>query len=238
MDAAAPVDAAQLGRLLFLSPHLDDAAFACGRLLASAPDAVVATVFAARPPAGTGLTEWDRDAGFAAGDDVVVRRREEDRQALAELGAWPLWLELPDSQYAPSPPLADIARQLLALLVQCEPAAVFFPLGLFHADHRLARQAVLTLLPSCSGCAWFAYEDALYRCLPGERATALAALRQAGLAASPAFFAETAAAAECKRRAIARYASQLRALATPGRPGHADLAAAEAYWRVGGGGRS
>lgn len=224
-----------MGRRLFISPHLDDAVFACGRLLASAPDAIVATVFAAPPPVGSALTEWDRAAGFASGDDVVACRREEDRQALAALDAWPLWLDLPDSQYAPAPPLAKVVGQLRALLVQCEPQAVFFPLGLFHADHRLTRQAVLALLPACSGCHWYAYEDALYRRLPGQREAGMTAVLRAGLTPYPAYFAEVDEAAGRKHRAVACYGSQLRALGTPGRPGHADLVAAESYWRISGG---
>lgn len=233
MELPAPLEATRLGRLLFVSPHLDDAVFACGRLLASAPDAIVGTLFAGTAPPGTPLTEWDRAGGFQPGDDVVARRREEDRKALARLGAWPLWLNLPDRQYGPEPPLDEVVGQLLGLLVQCEPAAVFFPLGLFHSDHRLTRQAAIVLVQACSGCHWFAYEDALYRNLPGQRDDGLAALRRAGLALRPARFTEAADAAARKQDAVACYGSQLRALATPGRPGMADLAGAETYWQVG-----
>lgn len=228
-----PTDARRLGRLLFISPHLDDAVFACGRLLASAPEAIVATVFAAPPAPGSDLTEWDRASGFASGDEAIAYRREEDRRALAALDAWPLWLDLPDSQYAPPPPLADVVGCLRRLLVQCEPQTVFFPLGLFHADHRLTREAVLALLPACSGCHWFAYEDALYRCLPGQREAGMTAMVHTGLAPYPAVFAEAADAAGRKRHAVTCYESQLRALATPGRPGYGDLAAREGYWRIG-----
>lgn len=232
--AGFPADPRQLGRLLFISPHLDDAVFACGRLLASAPGAIVATVFAAPPAPGSALTEWDRASGFARADDAIACRREEDRRALVTLDAWPLWLDLPDSQYAPAPPLAEVVEHLRRLLVQCEPQAVFFPLGLFHADHHLTRDAVLTLLPACSGCHWFAYEDALYRRLPGEREAGMTSLVQAGLAPRAACFAEADGAAGRKRHAVACYESQLRALSTPGRPGHADLAADESYWWISG----
>lgn len=226
------IDAAGMGRLLFISPHLDDAAFACGRLLASVSDAIVATLFAGVPAPYSALTEWDRAAGFKAGDDVVARRREEDRQALGQLGAWPLWLELQDRQYGPEPSLDQVVARLVRLLFQCEPDAVFFPLGLFHSDHQLTRQAASVLVRACSGCRWFAYEDALYRRLPAQREEALADLRRAGLGLSAARFVEAPDAASCKERAVACYASQLRALATPGRPGNIDLFADEAYWLV------
>lgn len=218
-------------RPLFISPHLDDAVFSCGCLLATLPDAMVATVFAGLPAAGE-LTDWDRAAGFRAGDEVVAMRREEDRQALAQLGAWPIWLDFLDRQYAPEPVLAEVVAAMHALLQQCEADAVFFPLGLFHSDHRLTRRAVSVFARHCSGCRWFAYEDALYRRLPGWREEAVAELAQSGLALQPASFVEAEEAAERKRRAVACYASQLRALATPGHSGTADLLAAEACWQV------
>lgn len=220
-------------RLLIVSPHLDDAVFACGRLLAAVPDSVVATVFAGAPPPGAALTEWDRAAGFAEGEDVVAARREEDRQALAALGAWPLWLDFRDRQYGEEPQLAAVVGELRYLLMQCLPDTVLFPLGLFHSDHRLAREAALVLLERCPSCRWLAYEDALYRCLPEERDQALARLAEAGLQPQPVRFAESAGAGDLKAQAVACYRSQLTALATPGRPGPADLAAAEGYWQLG-----
>lgn len=219
-------------RTLFVSPHLDDAVFACGRLLASAPGAVVATVFAGRPPASSGLTEWDRAAGFRPGDDVVGRRREEDRQALAGLGAWPLWLDFRDSQYGAAPSAEAVAEQLRRVCLQCEPQSVFFPLGLFHSDHFLTHAAALLLLGHCSGCRWFAYEDALYRRLPGLCEDRIAALRRAGYVLQRVRFAETPDAAAQKAAAVACYRSQLQALASPGRPGAADLDEAECCWRI------
>jgi hypothetical protein len=69
---------APLSNLLVLSPHCDDAVLACGEMLEAHPGSVVATVFAGCPPAGAPLTEWDRAAGFQAGDDVMNARRAED----------------------------------------------------------------------------------------------------------------------------------------------------------------
>lgn len=232
MDITQAIEASRMGRLLFISPHLDDAAFACGRLLASVSDAVVGTVFAGAPPPDAPLTEWDRASGFQAGDDVIATRREEDRQALAILGAWPLWLTLQDRQYGLPPELDEVVGQLHGMLMQCEPGAVFFPLGLFHSDHRLTREAAVALVHACSGCQWFAYEDALYRNLPGEREDGLAALEQSGMALRPARFAELPDAIARKRRAVDCYGTQLRALASPGRPGQADPTEVEAYWQV------
>lgn len=227
------IDPGSFGRALFISPHLDDAAFACGELIARLPEALVATVFAGEPAAAGTLTEWDRAAGFGSSHEALAGRREEDREAIGQLGAWPIWLNLNDAQYGPSPAVADVAQALRRLLVQCEPEAVFFPLGLFHGDHRLARRAAAMLARACSGCDWFVYEDALYRNLPGESERGRQALRRDGIGLAPFVFAPPDAGAVArKRRAVACYRSQLRALGTPGRLGTGDLAAPETYWQA------
>jgi LmbE family N-acetylglucosaminyl deacetylase len=179
------------------------------------------------------LTEGDAAAGFQAGDDVIGLRREEDRRALGGLGAEPIWLEFLDSQYADPPSGETIAGALEALLRRVAPDAVFFPLGLFHSDHRLTRQASLLLEERHGAVRWFAYEDCLYRNIAGLRDEVIEALRMAGLSPIAARFPENSGALERKRNAVACYRSQLRALATPGRPGYADAFAAEAYWQIG-----
>jgi LmbE family N-acetylglucosaminyl deacetylase len=226
------------GPVLVVSPHLDDGVMSCGCLIAGLARqraVAVATVFAGRPRAGDpAFGEWDRAAGFAPGSDVVGRRRTEDRSALAILGARPHWLSFCDSQYGRSPQAGAIARRLARLpALQRNDTVVFFPLGLFHSDHRLVREAVLALLRRRRpGARWLAYEDALYRRLPGLRDAALGRLRRAGLAPRPARAAADAEAQRRKARAVACYRSQLRALATPGRPGHADAFAEERYWQL------
>src|SRR4051812_4728612 len=79
--------------VMIVSPHLDDAVFGCGELLGARPGSVVVTVFAGAPPTYETVTEWDALAGFRAGDDVMAARRAEDRDALAVLGARPVWLD-------------------------------------------------------------------------------------------------------------------------------------------------
>lgn len=219
------------GRLLVLSPHLDDAAFGCGRLLASAPGATVATVFAGRPVPGHPLTAWDRACGFSAGDDVIGRRREEDRAAQEILGARPRWLDLKDSQYGGEAP-ETVAATLRDLLAGERPAAVLFPLGLFHSDHKLVHRAALALLGDFPAIRWLAYEDGLYRRLDGLGEEAVAGLRRRGLRPRPVRFAETPAAARLKQAAAACYRSQFQGLATPGRLGQAGLDEPETCWEL------
>ena len=94
------VDPGTLERIVVVSPHFDDAALGAAHLIAGHPGTTVITVLGGRPPAYPAEpTSWDACGGFRAGDDVVAMRREEDREAMAFLGAVPVWLEFPDHQY-------------------------------------------------------------------------------------------------------------------------------------------
>jgi LmbE family N-acetylglucosaminyl deacetylase len=86
---------AELERVVVVSPHLDDAVLGCGRLLAAHPGATVITLYAGAPSTYPDPpTRWDQVAGFGPGDDVLAARKDEDRAALAELGATPVWGEV------------------------------------------------------------------------------------------------------------------------------------------------
>jgi LmbE family N-acetylglucosaminyl deacetylase len=215
--------------VIAVSPHLDDAVLGCGALLAARPGATVVTVFAGRPPASMPLPPWDRASGFHDGDDVFGARRREDRAALALLDATPVWLDFLDAQYGASPPLAVVAAALGRALPAQARATLCVPLGLFHSDHALTHAAALTLVARHRAWRWLAYEEPTYRQVPGALPARLAALRAAGFDPVPC---AGAPASPRKRRAIACYRSQLRALATPGRPGHAEALAAERYWEL------
>jgi LmbE family N-acetylglucosaminyl deacetylase len=214
-----------------VSPHCDDGVFGCGELLASRPGGVVVTVFAGRPAAGAALTGWDAAAGFRAGDDVVAARRAEDRAALAALGARPRWLPFPDAQYGGPVGAEAVAPALAAAVLACRPSVVAIPLGLFHDDHRTAHAAGLGLLGRAPGVRWLLYADAIYRRIAGAVEGRLAALHAAGLTPAPVPPAPRRHAAR-KRRAVACYRSQLRALASPGRPGWRDALEPETYWTL------
>jgi LmbE family N-acetylglucosaminyl deacetylase len=218
--------------MLAVSPHCDDAVLACGELLCSHPDALVVTVFAGDPPPGLATTPWDRDCGFATGDDVMAARRAEDTKAFARVGARGMWLPFRDRQYGEPPAVAAIAAALHAIVAREAPREVCFPLGLFHSDHVLASDAALSLAAAHPGIAWSAYEDALYRGIAGAAAARVDALRARGIALRRVEHTSTAATLARKRAAIACYRSQLRGLGTPARLGHRDALAAEARWRL------
>jgi LmbE family N-acetylglucosaminyl deacetylase len=217
--------------LLVVSPHLDDAVFGCGALLAGHPGAGVVTVFAGRPPHYETLTAWDAAAGFRAGEDVVAARREEDRAALALLRARPVWLEFCDSQYARTPSAREVAAKLDEVIRGEAASTVAVPLGLFHSDHQLAHEAALLARSKHLERMWLAYEDAIYRRIPGLVDDRLGQLNEAGVRTIP-YTPDGGADDSVKREAIACYASQIRALARPGYPGFEDALAPERYWRL------
>lgn len=234
MSAPAACAARSNGTLLVVSPHCDDGVLGCGDLIRAHPGARVVTVFAGGPERYGAPSDWDLRAGFGPGDDVMAARRAEDRDALATLGATPCWLPFSDAQYAPAPDPGLLSRDLGALVEAADPSWVALPLGLFHSDHALVHAAALRVLhgdPSRRSRTWLAYADALYRRLPGLVAARLAALAEHGVHATP-WPAPAGPASLAKRRAIACYASQLRALESPGRPGFEDALLPERYWSL------
>ena len=97
------VTAEEMRSIVVLSPHFDDAVMGAGQMLlrhAGQSVRTVITVLGGRPPAYPDpVSPWDALGGFQSGDDVVAVRREEDRAAMAVIGATPVWLEFPDHQY-------------------------------------------------------------------------------------------------------------------------------------------
>jgi LmbE family N-acetylglucosaminyl deacetylase len=195
------------------------------------PGAVVVTVFAGRPATYGPLTRWDAASGFRAGDDPVGVRRAEDGAALALLDATPVWLDFCDGQYGPSPSVDALATALAPAIDGARPTAVVVPLGLFHRDHALAHDAAVAIARARPALGWLAYEDAIYRRIPGLVDRRLEELRAAGLAPRRLDL-PVAAGAPRKRAAIAHYGSQLRALAAPGHPGWTDALEPDVYWRL------
>ncbi|HZZ95026.1 MAG TPA: PIG-L family deacetylase [Usitatibacter sp.] len=217
-------------RLLVISPHLDDAVFGCSALLMAHPGAWVATVFAGVPGADVPLPEWDATCGFASAREAMLARREEDRAALALLGARSEWLDFPDAQYRDRRPQPGVADAIAAAIERARPRLVAIPAGLFHDDHKAAHEAALEALRAHGAVRWLFYEDALYRRIEGLLGARLERLAEAGFVARRLPRAPFDAGR--KRAAVERYASQLRGLASGGRPGHRDLALAERYWSL------
>ncbi len=148
--------------LLVLSPHLDDAVFSCGRLLACSRGSVVATLFAASPsPAQP--TNWDRTCGFSNSDVAVAARRREDEAGLQLLGSSPQHCEILDGQYVQSAGRDDrLAAEIQHLVALFKPVVLATPLGLFHGDHVAVRDGTLASLAQNFDGRWLVYEDLPY----------------------------------------------------------------------------
>jgi LmbE family N-acetylglucosaminyl deacetylase len=155
-------------KVLFVSPHLDDAVFSCAarilREVDGGTDVTVATVFSHARPRSPMRREY-------------VARQEEDRIALGLLGAKPLWLGLLDApcrspfynsfrrivlETAPGDgEFVQVVRTRIARLVEdLSPDAIHLPLGVgTHIDHRLVFAACspLTANRQC-----YFYEDQPY----------------------------------------------------------------------------
>jgi len=217
-------------RAVFVSPHLDDAVFSCGERIASEGNAVAITLFAGRPRPGSPLTGWDADCGFAAGDDVIGMRRVEDREALGVLGARACWLEFRDDQYGDECAADELLRELAGAIAREEPGSLFFPLGLFHHDHRRASEASLAVVDRLASLRCYAYEDAIYRRLDGLSEARRREMREAGYALERAALPVGDGARARKRAAVACYGSQLRGLDMRSRGD--DILAPETYWRI------
>jgi LmbE family N-acetylglucosaminyl deacetylase len=219
--------------LAVVSPHLDDAVFGCGELIAARRGAVAVTVCAAVPDETCMLPEWDAACGFGSARQAQFARRREDRAALESLEAQPCWLWCWDSQYRRRPArVEEVALKLARALRRYRADTIAIPLGLFHSDHKLTHLAALKLMAGWQDRLWLAYEEPNYRLIAEEVRARMAALEQAGVKAVRFEFAADPRWRNLKACAVARYESQLRGLASGGRPGGADLYAPERYWRL------
>jgi LmbE family N-acetylglucosaminyl deacetylase len=215
------------GRLLVISPHLDDAALGCAMLLTAAPQACVLNVFSGPPAAGIALTAWDRDCGFSSSRQAMLARREEDAEAMRVLGVEWENLDFMDSQYAPLPGRTLLAQAMLAAIDRWAPDTVLTPLGLHHCDHERVRDAALVVRQQRPDCLWIAYEEVPYRQRFGVMQQLLGRLARRGVVASPVACA-LAGDAERKAQALQAYKSQLRSIGM--HAGTGDAEAAEGYW--------
>jgi len=217
-------------QLLIVSPHLDDAVFSCGTLMAMRPGVTVLTVFAGIPSAPGIVTEWDRISGFGDAVEAMQSRREEDRQALGVLAAHPLWLDFLDGQYRPLDAEREVSAALKDIIDKLEPQQIFIPAGLFHTDHEAVHRALMAVYRNWPENSWWLYEEPLYRRVPGLLQRRLSALLADGRCATPRSLFDSAA-TELKRAAIRCYPSQLRALKQ--RVGAVDdLLDIEGYWHL------
>jgi LmbE family N-acetylglucosaminyl deacetylase len=201
-----------LDRIVVCSPHFDDAALGAAHLLLAHPGSTVVTVFGGPPAAYPDPpSEWDALGGFRAGDDVVARRRIEDRAAMEVMGVEPRWMDFVDHQYLRPEERADtkeIATVLGEVIDELDPTAVFLPMGLANPDHVATHDAGLLLAAQRPELTWFCYEDSGYKHIPGMLAWRVAKLFHGDLWPTP-MVVPVDIDNDRKRAAIECYKSQL-----------------------------
>jgi LmbE family N-acetylglucosaminyl deacetylase len=134
--------------MIVVSTHLDDAVLSCAEFIQENQGALIVTVFAGIP-GELPLTKYDVDCGFRSGTEAVTRRRAEDSNAAAVLGAWCEHLGFFDRQYGidtDPQALLDAFTKRFGYENGSDPEPVVLPLGIEHPDHetvsRLAAQAL------------------------------------------------------------------------------------------------
>jgi LmbE family N-acetylglucosaminyl deacetylase len=93
------------GRVVVVSPHLDDGVFSLGAMIAHGAKAgvrfEVLTVFGCDPGSQAPANGWDTRGGFATEGEAATARRNEDREACRLVGAEPHWLPFRGGGYTP-----------------------------------------------------------------------------------------------------------------------------------------
>jgi LmbE family N-acetylglucosaminyl deacetylase len=134
------------GRLVVLSPHLDDAVLSLGAFIAGAvrrgTTVDVVTVLANDPASDSPAGEWDAACGFASAGTAARVRRNEDLRACRDLGAKTIWLPFGDESYDRGGDDGEIWNQVDKLIHGA--AAVLVPgFPLVHSDHIWLTRLVL-----------------------------------------------------------------------------------------------
>ena len=245
---------------VYLSPHLDDAVLSSGGSIweqVQAGESIkVVTIFAGPPDPDVPLSPFAQSlhARWRMSVDAVKTRQEEDREALARLGARPchwsyrdaIYRRTPDGGYAYTsedalwgsvhPSEAELVHELgdrIGELALVPRGTLYVPLAVgAHIDHRIVRWAA-----EGGGRALLYYEDFPYAEDPERVDAALGEGRW-----RPAVVPLSDEALEAKIAAVACYRSQMSSFwgsreemaasvrAFAERIGGAG--AAERYWRV------
>jgi LmbE family N-acetylglucosaminyl deacetylase len=135
------------GRVIVVSPHLDDAIMSLGSTIVGAVNAgakvEILTVFADVASSHAPASQWDRQCGFLTEGQAANARREEDRRACAILGAEPSWLNFGSECYERRGTDNDIWAAVTSYIRGADTVLIpGFPLA--HADHAYLAKILLT----------------------------------------------------------------------------------------------
>ncbi len=207
------------GRVLALSPHLDDVVWSIGGSLANAvqqgAEVTVVTVLAGEPASCVPAGRWDRQCGFRTAGEAARVRGAEDEQACAVLGARAVHLPFGDETYARGGTDDEVWARLETLVRSSDIVLVpGFPLT--HGDHVWLAALALDRTPAAQVVVYAEQPYAMWRLHAGERlgtpvcvAHALVGRLRWTRVRPPR------AARSARARAARAYRSQLRAPRTP-----------------------
>jgi LmbE family N-acetylglucosaminyl deacetylase len=134
------------GRVVVVSPHLDDAVFSLGAAIARASRSgahmSVVTVFAGVPTSTVRAGWWDEQAGFTSEGEAARARREEDRVACKVVGATPVWLPFSDATYERRVEEDELWAAVESAIEGAETVLIpGYPLE--HVDHLIVSRLIL-----------------------------------------------------------------------------------------------
>jgi LmbE family N-acetylglucosaminyl deacetylase len=137
------------GRIVVVSPHLDDAVLSLGAAIARASrseaDVRVLTVLAGDPDSERPAGPWDALSGFSTEGEAATQRRVEDSRACEIVGATPVWLPFSDVENRDDFDQEAVWRAMEAHVADCDLVlSPGFPLH--HPDHVLLTTLILRRL--------------------------------------------------------------------------------------------
>jgi LmbE family N-acetylglucosaminyl deacetylase len=204
------------GRVVVVSPHLDDAVLSLGATIAAAAragaDVEVLSVFCGDPGSAAPAGAWDRKSGFESEGEASRTRRQEDRTACTILGASARWLPFGDEQYDRR---GDEWQVGAALATAVDGANVVLIPGwpLENADHAWLSELLLRTQAQCGRLGLYVEQPyAFYR--RARAPVAVAASLRPLLGAIPAWhhLSVSRVDRQLKRQAVSAYRSQARQL--------------------------
>lgn len=202
------------GRLVVVSPHLDDAVLSLGATIAHAAQAgasvEVLTVFACLPGSNAPTDDWDRNSGFATEGQAAQQRRVEDRTACSILGVSPRWFDYGAQPYERRASMEEVISAVAAVAAGADTVLVpGFPLA--HADHAALTNGLLAHGLSCRNVGLYAEQPYAFD-RSATPAGPVAAMPAAGVPSGTLTWQRSSATREhrkLKLHAVKQYVSQL-----------------------------
>jgi LmbE family N-acetylglucosaminyl deacetylase len=159
------------GRVVVVSPHLDDAVLSLAATIAratrSGAHVDVLTVFAGDPASDTPAGGWDSRGGFATEGEAATARRAEDREACSIIGAEPAWLPFGDGDYAQGRDRGEVSAAVVGIVAGADAVLVpGFPLT--NPDHAWLAELLLGQALPCARVGLYAEQPYRYM-VRGER---------------------------------------------------------------------